>query len=140
MATVMEHMLCPNVSNMPGPAGVTTVMTEPLVALAPPFLPTTFSFGIVIGIGDLQSAKNTRIIVAIKDPNGETIQNIVDDEFPTDPDLDDNSRIARYNGAVIAIQVHNLLLRMEGMYTAEVQINGVVMEPIRIPVYAGSPS
>ena len=104
MAKIAMFMLCDAIS----PEHSQMKLISPQFVLRPDFIPGNFSFGICAGISDI--------------PDDKIIYRLPDSNFERDAKEEDIPREAQ--GFMIAMEVRNIPVKLEGEYKFVLYING----------------
>lgn len=136
MAKITSFVLCNSINNSPNTPqadGSSTALIAPQVALRPEFIPSNFSFGISVGIQDIDIQKINCFQFTIMDPSGKVIQDSGVAEFPAVNQKD--SMPIQYQGVMLSIDIRNLAIRYEGEYVLRVYVNKELAGSCIIPIF-----
>ena len=135
MANLFSFILCDNLNNFQqGPNGPIPMLISPQLALRPPFIPGTFSFGMAVGINDVNVHTPNKMKVTIKTPDGKVIYDSGETELPFSPD-EDTSLPTEYQGFMMNIDIRNLPIEKEGAYYFTFLVNGKEVGTKLVPIY-----
>ncbi len=118
MAKIAMFMLCDAIS----PEHSQMKLISPQFVLRPDFIPGNFSFGICAGISDIRPTTDTKMGFSIISPDDEIIYRLPDSNFERDAKEEDIPREAQ--GFMIAMEVRNIPVKLEGEYKFVLYING----------------
>ena len=135
MAKVTMFMLCDSVNNVPGPQGAISHLVSPQLVLRPVFIPGNFSFGISIGVQDLDIKKPIKLGFTIAAPDGKVLQRGDDAEIP--PMNLEDTLPPEQQGLMLNLDIRNLVIHEEGVYKFTLRVNGDPLETQMIPIYRG---
>ena len=133
MENLTTFMLCDTIESKINGTSVIPSIIAPQLVLRPLFVPSAISFAIVLGISNMNLTEQNKIIVKIKNPDDELIQEIVNDNLPpapNDPNLPSN-----YAGCIMCVDIRNLVVKVEGAYPVEVYVNDNKIGDTVIPVF-----
>ena len=131
---VTTFMLCDSINNINLPQGtVVPQLTLPKTVLRPQFIPSAFSFGIVVGVEGMDLQQNHKMKFRIFDPDGAIVQESNDNELPALPR--DDSLPKEYQGYTLSIDIRNLNINKSGLYVFALYINGDEVFSKPIPVF-----
>ena len=136
MAKVTMFMLCDTVNNVPGVQGVVPHLVSPQVVLRPMFIPGNFSFGVSIGVQEVDLKKNTKLQFWVIAPSGKIIQESQITEIPAVGQED--TIPAEQQGFVMNLDIRNLVIDEEGKHIFKLKVNEQVVEEQIIPIYRGN--
>lgn len=124
MAKVSTFLYCLGTENQHNPKGPINAIGI-LPVLTPEFIPSAFSFAIVVGIVGLEKDRDHILNVCFKDNNNNPlidsndIRISVDTMKEGDLDLPNEAR-----GIILSMELRNAILREEGMYSTEIVLDG----------------
>lgn len=134
MATITTFMICDNIENVPtSGGGAVPRLVAPQVALRPQFVPGNFSFGVAVGVCDVNLHKRIVLQYTITDPKGKLVQDSGPTEFPAIDAPD--TMPSEFQGFVMSIDVRNLMITAEGKYLFTLYIDGELIGSHEIPVF-----
>lgn len=136
MAKITMFMLCDSINNVPGPQGATPHLVSPQLVLRPMFIPGNFSFGIAVGVQDLDIKKPIKLGFTIVAPGGDILQNSDDSEIPVINKED--VLPSEQQGIMLNLDFRNLVIHEEGIYKFALRVNGETLEEQPIPIYRGN--
>lgn len=108
-------------------------LVAPQIALRPQFIPSSFSFGIVVGIAGVDLKTENRVRIAISDPEENIIYSLGENELPRMPIEDTMPQ--EFQGFMLAIDIRNLPIQCEGEYSFSLYLNGECVGNKKIPVF-----
>ncbi len=123
-AKVATFLYCLGTDNQQNPGGPITAIGI-LPVLTPEFIPSAFSFSIVLGIVGISTEKDHILDICFKDQNKTPIVEAKNIKIPVDAikkgdlDLPEEAR-----GLMLSMELKNAVLRKEGMYSTEVHFDG----------------
>lgn len=135
MAKVTMFMLCDSVNNVPGPQGAISHLIAPQLVLRPAFIPGNFSFGLSIGVQDLDIKKPIKLVFTITAPDGKVLQKADEAEIPAMNQED--TLPSEQQGLMLNLDIRNLVIHEEGAYKFALCVNGEALEEQTIPIYRG---
>lgn len=131
MTKVSFFLVCETIIG--GTAG--PVINTPLLILRPPVIPSTFSFGAVVGITGLPNIKSNDFQIRIYDPSNNKIYESPIHNLPLL--TSSGSKIPHeYEGFIMGVDIRNLFFNSEGEYKFEFYLNGEKFGEYKIPVFA----
>lgn len=131
---VTTFMLCDAITNVNLPQGtVVPQLTLPKTVLRPQFIPSAFSFGLVVGVEGIDLQKDHKMKFKITDPDGNVIQESGDNDLPALPE--DDSLPKEYQGYTLSIDIRNLIINKAGLYIFSLSINDEEIYTKQIPVF-----
>lgn len=134
MAKLVSFVVCESINNMPTPnMGVVPHIVAPQLALRPQFIPGNFSFGILVGIADMNLRTTNKMKFTITSPDGTVIQDSGENELPIIPKEDVLPQ--KYQGFMMCMDIRNLVIACEGEYSFSFYLNGECIGTQNIPVY-----
>lgn len=135
MAKIALFMLCDTVENNQSKDNTITHLVSPQAVLRPLYIPSSFSFGLSVGVRglDLSSPITLRFIVC--DPDGNIVQDSGENTISIG--AHDNILPMEHQGFVANIDVRNFNVPKEGVYKFTLFVNGEELEAQDIPIYRG---
>ncbi len=133
MPSISMFVVCESVSpqlnsNIPQLSG-------PQCVLRPQIIPSTFSFGLAVGVVGVDPNLQNTIRFTISNPKGAIIQNSGDAVFP--PVGIDDTMPKEYQGFMLSLDVRNLLIEESGIYTFTLYVNNMEIGSRDIPIFKG---
>ena len=135
MAKVSMFTLCDSIENVHTPGGVVTHLVAPRTVLRPEFVPSNFSFGVSIGVRDLDFSVPNKVKFIISSPSGKILQESSDINIEI-PHVEDTLP-TEHQGFSINIDVRNLSVPEEGVYSFVLIVNDNPLETQEIPIFKG---
>lgn len=136
MPNITMFLVCDSINNFsPQPEINIPQLMGPQCVLRPQFIPGTFSFGLAVGVAGVDSNEQNTIRFTITNPAGAIIQNSGDNVFP--PIGIDDTMPKEYQGFMLSLDIRNLLIEKEGVYTFTLYVNNVEIGHKEIPVFKG---
>lgn len=134
MANIVSFVVCDAINNI-SPDGERSVpaLVAPQIALRPQFIPGNFSFGISVGVADIDLKVENRIRLTISDPAENIIHALGENELPRVPAKDTMPQA--FQGFMLAIDIRNLPIQSEGEYKFSVYLNDECIGVQTIPVF-----
>ena len=134
MARVSSFVVCNSINSFSSPEnGMISNIISPQIVLRPQFIPSDYSFGIAIGVIDIDLKQSNSMRFVIKDPDGEIINESGASELPADNR--ENTLPKEYQGYMICIDIRNLSVKKEGEYEFVFYINGKEIGTKEIPIF-----
>lgn len=134
MAKISSFMICESVMNIQMPQGESVPQLHaPLSVLRPPYIPGSYSFGISLGITGASFTSDNKVRLGILSPDGTEIFNSGEINLGKIPE--EKIIPLQYQGFVLTTDIRNLVFPREGLYYAEVTINGESAGKHPFPVY-----
>lgn len=134
MAKIVSFVVCDSINNIPTlQAGTVASLVAPQIALRPQFVPGNFSFGIAVGIADINLQEENKMRFTISDPAGNVVQDSSESELPKIPVHDTLPK--EYQGFMINMDIRNLVIQSEGAYKFSFYINGSCIGEREVPIY-----
>ena len=113
MPSIVSYVICDGIQNIPMQGGgVAPHLIAPTLAIRPQSLPTNFSFGLSIGIQDVDINVQNTFQVKIFSPAGTLIHDSLINTISPSPI--DNKLPEKYRGIVIAADLRNVYLSEVG--------------------------
>ncbi len=136
MAKVATFLYCLGTENQQKPgAPITAIGILPV--LTPEFIPSAFSFSIVLGIVGLTDDRDHILDIYFKDNNHKPVVEAKNIKIPVeamkngDLELPDEAK-----GLMLSMELKNAILREEGMYSTEIHFDGDCLGEYEIYVKA----
>ena len=121
---VSTFIYCLGTTNMEGKDSPINAMGV-LPILSPEFIPSTFSFSIVVGITGIDDSCSHSIDIIFKDSNGDRLVEAVGVPIPAEQlQADDTTLPKEYRGLMLGLDLRNVIIRHEGVYYTEVSFDG----------------
>lgn len=137
MAKLVSFTICESLNNTPsGNFGTVPVLISPQIVLRPQFIPGNFSFGIAVGISEVDIKVSNKVKFTITGPDGNVLNDSVETDLPVVVKPD--SLPDQYQGFMLCIDIRNLAVPCEGAYTFSLYLNGDQLTPQCIPIYKRS--
>lgn len=134
MAKIASFVICESINNMPAAnMNVVPTLVAPQVAIRPQFVPGSFSFGIAVGINEIDLKVVNKVRFTIRNPEGAVLQDSGVSELPVAPQ--DSSLPAQYQGFMMCIDIRNLAVPCEGEYVFSFFVNDECVGDQIIPIY-----
>ena len=134
MAKLASFVICESINNMPAAnMNVVPTLVAPQVALRPQYVPGNFSFGVAVGINEIDLQTINRVRFTIKSPENVILQDSGVSELPVAPQ--DTALPAEYQGFMMCIDIRNLAVPCEGEYVFSFFLNDECVGDQIIPVY-----
>ena len=135
MARIAAFMLCDAINNINAPDGSTVPqLVSPRTVIRPSIIPGSFSFGIAIGIEDIDLKQRNKIKFEIVSPDGEILQASGENELPIFDNNDDILPV-EYQGFTLSIDIRNLVIKNAGVYKFKFFVNDNNIGTQRIPIF-----
>ncbi|MDD6441889.1 MAG: hypothetical protein PUG71_07270 [bacterium] len=135
MAKLSMFMLCNAINNLQQANGSIPQLIGPQTVLRPQFVPSNFSFGIAVGVTDVNLHESYRIRFTIADPDGKVVHDSGESDFPAIEKAD--TLPVEYQGFALSIDIRNLIVEKEGAFKFNLFINGKVVGEHEIPIFCG---
>jgi hypothetical protein len=135
MAKLSMFMLCNAINNLQQGNGSIPQLIGPQTVLRPQFIPGNFSFGIAVGVTDVNLHENHKIRFIIADPDGKIVQDSGESDFSAIEKAD--TLPAEYQGFALSIDIRNLIVEKEGAFKFELFMNGSTVGEHEIPIFCG---
>ena len=132
MPEVYSFMVCDFVNNSSQGAPI-PVLASPKTALRPEFIPGNFSFGVAIGITNIDIHKPNKFKINIYSPHNELSFSFGDAELP--PSVDKDTLPAEYQGYMVCTDIRNMAIPEEGVYKISVYVNEELIWEKPLAVY-----
>ena len=134
MAKIVSFVVCDLINNMPADnMGVIPSIVAPQIALRPQVIPSNFSFGIAVGIADMNLQITNKVRFTVADPDGNIVHDSGESDLPAAPEMDTLPQ--QYQGFMMCIDIRNLLVQSEGAFTFSFYLNNDCIGVQRVPVY-----
>jgi len=138
MPKLTMFVVCDSVGSFtPQPNVSIPQLTGPQVVLRPVFIPGTFSFGIAAGVLGVDLKHNNEVQFTIKAPNGSIIQDSGKSSIPILAAIEEDVLPDEYQGFMLTLDVRNLIIEEEGVYTFTLMINDEIIGSHEIPIFTG---
>lgn len=98
---------------------------NPVLAARVPFLPTTYSFSLVIIVSGYDFSKKGTIKITLESPEGEELFNTNEQQVPGMSDTDNLN---------LNLDLKNIILRSDGDYVAKLEYNGNIVATQKLRV------
>lgn len=134
MARIAAFMLCDAINNINAPDGSTVPqLVSPRTVIRPSIIPGSFSFGIAIGIEDIDLKQSNKIKFEIISPDGEVLQASGENALP----IFDNDDIlpVEHQGFTLSIDIRNLVIKKAGVYEFKFFVNDNNIGTQMIPIF-----
>lgn len=133
MARIVSFSYCEMVQNEVSSGIPKAHIVGPLIVLAVPFIPTTFSFSVSIGISGIDIAEPNKIQYKLLSPSGNIIHDTNEIILPIDRTAP--AKLPKmYRGIQLNIDLRNLVLKEEGEYESLIVVNGEKLKGYNLPV------
>lgn len=134
MITISTYMLCDSIGNINSPdGGNIPQLIAPRTVLRPELIPGSFSFGLVVGVENVDLKQNNKIMFKIFSPYGDLLQDSGENELPAITQEDTIPK--KHQGYTLSIDIRNLSIEHPGVYTFSLYINGETVGTKDIPIY-----
>lgn len=134
MAKIVSFVVSESINNMPAPQmGTVPMVVAPQIALRPQFIPGNFSFGMAVGVAEIDLHIVNKIRFVITAPDGSVVQDSGDNELPIAPK--DDTLPAEHQGFMMCIDIRNLAIPCEGKYSFAFYMNGECIGTQMVPVF-----
>lgn len=136
MPYISMFLVCDSINSV-SPQANTNVpqLVGPQCVLRPQFIPSTFSFGLAVGVAGVDPNAQNVIRFTISNPEGTIIHNSGDNVFP--PIGFDDTMPKEYQGFMISLDIRNLLIEEEGAYYFTLYVNNTEIGRKEIPIFRG---
>ena len=134
MPKISTFMLCGAINNYTGRDINAVQLFSPQVLLCPPCIPGSFSFGVAVGIVNIDTTKKHSFFFEIVDPDNKVIQKSIRSELN-----EHKLKIAvpvRYQGFMLCTDIRNLLINKTGEYCFKVYIDDKAIDNRSFAVYS----
>lgn len=124
---VTTFIYCLGTTNMGGENPPINAMGV-LQALTPEFIPSTFSFSVIVGIKGMEVSSNHVLDLIFKDAEGHNLVeakniSILSEQLQGgDLNLPENER-----GIMIGLDLRNVVFKKEGLYSTTVMLDGKIL-------------
>jgi len=135
MAKITTFAFGTTVANISEKQGPTPHLVAPQVVLRPAFIPSNFSFGVTFGIRGVDITNHIMLRFFISSPSGTIVHDSGDTELPVVGKKD--TLPAEYQGLVVNLDLRNIVIKEEGIYSLVVYINGEELTHQEIPIFKG---
>lgn len=134
MAELATFVVCDGVQNLTIPGGgAIPQITAPTIALRPQFLPSNFSFGLSIGLRDVNIRNENIFQLTIVRPDGSVAHDSGPIHMP--PSTNDSTLPDKFQGAILTMDLRNVALTIEGCYEVHIFLNNALISSQPLPVY-----
>lgn len=126
-AIVSTFIYCLGTTNMEGKNSPINAMGV-LQNLTPEFIPSTFSFSIIVGIKQIDLSSDHKLDIIFKDTEGNNLVEAKDIPVSAeqlksgDLNLPEDQR-----GLMLGLDLRNVILKKEGNYKTEVRLDGIIL-------------
>ena len=134
MAYISSVTYCDTIQTEVTPQVPKQQIMKPLQALIPIAIPGNFSFTIVCSITGFDTTKENSAKIIFLDPKGNVLYDTGDVKFQLPPEQEKMGGIASMQ---FNIDIRNLILREEGMYSTKVVFNNEELGEYKIQVIVG---
>lgn len=133
MAKLFSFTLCDSINNQLTPDGTVPTLIAPQIALRPQYVPGNFSFGLAIGMSEIDLHISNKLNLVIKSPGG----NMIHDSGVIDLPIvsKDDTLPQEYQGFMICIDIRNLAISCEGEYVFTFNLNGEYVAEKSVPIF-----
>ena len=109
MAKLFSFTICDSINNLPASGGTVPMLIAPQIALRPQFVPGNFSFGLAIGMSEIDLHISNKLKLVIQSPDG----NVIHDSGETDlPIISKGDTLPqKYQGFMMCVDIRNLYNR-----------------------------
>lgn len=134
MPSISMFLACDSVGNITLQPGISSPqLTGPRSVLRPQYIPGAFSFGLAVGIIGVDTNVQNIARFKITNPGGTVIHDSGDSVFP--PIGINDPMPKEYQGFMLTLDIRNLPIEEEGVYTISLFINGANIGSMGIPVF-----
>ena len=125
MATLKNFIYCLNATRTQGTNGAGDMVNAMgiLSALTPEYIPGAFSFSIILSILDFDTEKKSSVSIILFSPTKEVF-NSGEIELPLMPQDSSIMIPNEYTGMNLCMDLRNVILEEEGLYTTKVLLDG----------------
>ena len=134
MPKISTFMLCGSINNYAGRDINAVHLLSPQVLLCPPCIPGSFSFGVAVGIANIDTTKNHSFFFEISDPDNKVIQKSIKSVLGVH-NIKINIPI-KYQGFMLCTDIRNLLISKPGEYCFKVYIDDKEIDKRNFAVYS----
>ena len=133
MAKLFSFTICDSINNLPASGGTVPMLIAPQIALRPQFVPGNFSFGLAIGMSEIDLHISNKLKLVIQSPDG----NVIHDSGETDlPIISKGDTLPqKYQGFMMCVDVRNLVIPCEGEYIFTFYLNGECVAMQSVPIF-----
>ena len=82
MAKLFSFTICDSINNLPASGGTVPMLIAPQIALRPQFVPGNFSFGLAIGMSEIDLHISNKLKLVIQSPDGNVIHDSGETDLP----------------------------------------------------------
>lgn len=133
MAKLFSFTICDSINNQLTPEGSVSTLIAPQIALRPQFVPGNFSFGVAIGMSEINLHISNKLNLVIKSPDGIVIHDSAEIELPIVSKEDTLPQ--KYQGFMICVDIRNLAIPCEGEYVFTLNLNGDHVASQSVPIF-----
>ncbi|GLG06370.1 DUF6941 family protein [Sellimonas catena] len=126
-AIVSTFIYCLGTTNIEGKNSPINAMGV-LQNLTPEFIPSTFSFSIVVGIKQIDLSSDHKLDIIFKDTEGNNLVEAKD--IPISAEQLKNGDLnlpEEQRGLMLGLDLRNVILKKEGNYKTEVRLDGIIL-------------
>lgn len=121
---VTTFIYCLGTTNMEGKDAPLNAMGV-LPMLTPEYIPSTFSFSIVVGLRGIDETQNHTMSIVFKAPDGTPLVEAKNILISVEQwKAGDKSLPKEYNGIMLGMDLRNVVMKDEGVYNTEVSFDG----------------
>ncbi len=133
MAKLFSFTICDSINNLPASGGTVPMLIAPQIALRPQFVPGNFSFGLAIGMSEIDLHISNKLKLVIQSPDG----NVIHDSGETDlPIISKGDTLPqKYQGFMMCVDIRNLVIPCEGEYIFTFYLNGECVAKQSVPIF-----
>ena len=127
IAIVSTFIYCLGTTNIEGKNSPINAMGV-LQNLTPEFIPSTFSFSIVVGIKQIDLSSDHKLDIIFKDTEGNNLVEAKD--IPISAEQLKNGDLnlpEEQRGLMLGLDLRNVILKKEGNYKTEVRLDGIIL-------------
>ena len=136
MPSISMFLVCDSINNItPQPNVNIPQLMGPQCVLRPQYIPGAFSFGLAVGVIGIDSSAENSIRFTISDPDKRIVQDSGKNVFP--PLGNDDTMPKEYQGFMLSLDIRNLPVEKEGVYTFTLYVNDIEIGSNIIPIYKG---
>ncbi|MBS5401657.1 hypothetical protein [Bifidobacterium sp.] len=133
MAKLFSFTMCETINNMQVMGNSVPMLIAPQIALRPQFVPGNFSFGLAVGVSEIDLRLQNQIKFVVCDPTGSEVYNSGETSLPIVANEDVLPR--EYQGFMMCVDIRNMTIPCEGAYVFSVDLNGEQIAKKMIPIY-----
>ena len=121
---ITTFVYCLGTTNMEGQNAPLNAMGI-LPLLNPEFIPSTFSFSIIVGLRGIDETCNHTMDIVFRNPNGEALVEAKNIVISAEHWREgDKGLPEEYNGVMLGMDLRNVIMKSEGIYYTEVSFDG----------------